>query len=254
VPHHDDELERFETALGLPLGLLMRELVNRSEFTPGHGYTAFEPLELCLDLPGPIDGVCPDDVVLFGSMRPSSGHIGFVVRAAQEATSDNLPVCLVRSFDACVAALDLASFLSLAAVAGVDTIADDTSDEDYWARRRERLLDADFRAMSEILLALPGVELPAEPSLLTRAASHIELEYRGERPRIVSVTAARELLERGKKREASRVAQLVVDRFIELGSIVHASNWDDLARLLGAIRPRLTEKQRGALLAYGVRS
>jgi len=243
----DLELAALQSALGVPPGPLTRaffELAERSG-----GVDAFEGLQLILCNTTPIPGVTPLNLVPFGSTGLSAGHFGFFKGTA--ASTDELAIGVMSPLT--VVLRDLSVFLSLAAFAGAGEIDADAQDEQLARTRHERWAeDGEFTKLSELLCTLPGVSVPASPRALLTLKSPVKPKFPRRTPDMITLDAAQQLVDRKDVVGAAEVLGLLVDKFIDLGDLVSATNWSHLDALLAVVRVPLTSKKREALAARGL--
>jgi hypothetical protein len=245
-------LDAFEATLGIPIGPLMIALVELHAREQG----GFEGLELLLE-PGfeRIPEMTPVDVLPFGATAIDLTHFGFLITEDENRSTDSRPICLVtKDFPtAHVVAPDLAGFLSLAAVAGVQMIRRGAPDAAYFRAREERLAESggfrvgeEFRRISDLLCTIPGVALPESPQRITLASPDLDFELE-PRPTPASLPGAYELWRAGKERAARRVLLALVAKWLDHGDLVLPANWALLRTALAEMKPVLTDEQRAAL-------
>lgn len=252
--------EQLAERLGVELGPLTKALMQLSlpEENPAQVGTVVERspswgCDFYLDFPEPFPHITPTNVLLFGSTGVDCNQFGFVEPTEPIQDTDELVVALVRpKGDEVIALPDLATFLSLVAMAGTEAIDPSLKDEDFTACRTRALEDPLFRETSLRLCTLPGVSLPANPSELLEQCAEVVFHVDQAPPRIVSLSAAREHLEAGERAQAAEVLVLLADKFLGLGDLVPDANWQALGELLGRVDPKLSKQARAALRARGI--
>lgn len=181
------DLASLERRLGLPLGPLLRSLIEAAYAAPAalgkaDPATAFEFVDMRLPWIAP-DGPDPSELVVPG-LTPL-GCVPFATTAhefpqaclwvrAGAPSSDDVPIVIAAPEvpAARVFAPDLAAFLSVVAYAGFPwRSADRDLDDEAWDARRVAVMEDETwgpkaERAAERLLNLPGVSLPDSPRAL----------------------------------------------------------------------------------------
>lgn len=260
----DPQRTRLEAALGVAVGPLTCTLFDLADAigfpspSPIGTISSGSPIWRCdfyVDFPAPFPTITPSNVVLFGSTGVDGNQFGFVKPLHPRGTTDDLAVCLVRPKGGDpVLAPNLVAFLSLVATAGTEAIDIDMTDADFADARARALEDAGFREASALLCTLPGVMVPTAPAAILRACPEVALEIEAppSAPAVISLDAARSLLDQGKRDAAAHVLVHLVDKWLDLDDLVPKANWEALGALLGVGQPSLGEARRAALQRHGI--
>ncbi len=206
----------------------------------------------------------PRDLLVFLDTR-SNEHAAFYMKG-EHATLDARPICIVR-VDAppCrIVAPNLADFLGLATIAGVEEIDRDKTDVVWRNIRHERLendVDGEFERLSALVCAIPGVVAPALPALVTHAHPDVTIEDDGELAHTRDMHGPPgtplERIERvwtaGNHAAAEKELLRQIETWLGIADMVHASNWRALESLVERLHPALPAGVREKLRAAGVR-
>lgn len=205
----------------------------------------------------------PRDLLVFVETR-ANDYAAFYMKG-EYATLDARPICIVR-VDAppCrIVAPNLADFLGLATIAGVEEIARDKSDVEWRRTRNEQLerdVDGEFARLSALVCAIPGVVAPALPALVTQAHPDIAIEDDGELAHASDLRGIGTPLERiervwksGNEAAAQKELLRQIDTWLGIAEMVHPSNWRALESLVERLHPELPADVREKLQAVGVR-
>lgn len=250
-----EEIARFEAALGIPVGPLMHAFIALF-LREGLAFDAHLDCVVDPELPR-VRHLTPENVHPFVATRGGE-QFALLATSDRSRSTDERPICRVarESPTTRVIAPDLAGFLSLLAIAGTYEIGRDTPDRGYWEVRQELLADsdhgADFLRISERLCALPGVSLPPRPSAIAQAHPDLAFEVREDETLSVTLPYVRALWAEGRHEDATMALRMLVDKWLELGDLVHRSNWSALKTTLAELRPALPADLRARLGTRGV--
>lgn len=249
---HAAEWRRKFEAAHCPIGPLMDALLHLQ--TPS--YDLESDLGFRLETSEHVNYPSPRNVVPFAGTG-CGDQFGFLLTGDSTKTTDERPVCYLERGDAPhVIAPDLARFLSLLSVAGAWDVGRDISDDRYRELREKLLADPEggegFRAASEALLTLPGVTFPRSPSDITQMHPDGSFDVPPSAlPVNLTLPSIRELWAGGQREHARTALRSLIEKWLDWGDLVNASNWSALRTTLADIQPELSSELREGLLARG---
>jgi hypothetical protein len=249
---------------GAPLGPMLIALSEKAcQLAPFEPWAAFEPLEMRLIYLGeeqeeeerpPLH--VPDNIVIFLETGIDLHCAGFVDEEKRNLLPvDERPICFItEDEEPQIVAPNLAAFLGMVAVAGVEAVAIEQSDGDWLEMREERMHEQAFKVLSKELCSLQGVKLATK----TQAPRQQPLKLGGVdldpdiEPMGSGLERVRFLLSSGRKRQAADELAKQIGILVSLGDAVAPHQWQVLAELVKSMRPSLSSTVRAELERRGV--
>lgn len=260
-PRYTLDVAALEQALGAPLGPVLVELSRVAcKLAPFEPWTAFEGLQMHLvylmkDHRREDELNDPDDVLVFLQTGVDMHAAGFMDDGTARPL-DERPVCLLRDGGSEVVAPNLAAFLGLAAIGGVEAIDPDRPLEELLAEgTRSRAEDRELGALSKELCRLPGVKLPrATRTKATRSSEPrppaVNID---DEPRETGIARVRQLVRGGRLKQARAELVKQIDICLSIGDLVPPARWTEIESLCRELSPPLSSETRSALTARGLR-
>lgn len=260
TPKYVLDVPALELTLGAPLGPVLVELSRSAcKLDPFSPWVAFEGLQMHLvyllkDFKREEELNDPDDVLVFLETGVDLHAAGFVDDGTGRPLDERL-VCLLCDGDAKVVAPNLAAFLGLAAVAGVEALVPEPTIEELLTEGAEARLDDEIGELSKALCRLPGVTLPrarrakvAGSTRPRRPTANLD-----EEPRETGLARVRQLIRGGRLKEAQKELVKQIDICLPIADLVAAERWREIESLLQEVAPPLKSETRAVLTARGLR-
>lgn len=260
-PRYALDVAALEAALGAPLGPLLTELSRLAcRLAPFEPWSAFEALGMRLvylvkDFEREDALGDPENMVVFLETGVEL-HAAAFVDDGTALPLDQRPVCLLRDGTADVVAPNLAAFLGLAAVAGVEAIHPDREMADFLAEGEQVRRDQEEVAeLSKEICRLPGVTLGRATSMKKSRSTKppaLAVDVDDE-PREPGLARVRQLVRGGRRKQAKAELVKQIEICLPIADLVPAGRWQEIEALVQELAPVLGSEVRAALVARGLR-
>jgi hypothetical protein len=254
TPKVEIDFAGLEALHGAPLGptlvAWLRLACKLAPFAPGSAFRALGVHVLALN--SAAFPWTPDDTLpLFET--GGDCHHAVLLRKDRALALDRCPVLFIAEGACTAVAEDLASYLGLVAIAGVDAVTS-SSDEAWHQLREDALAEVEgFAEQSEALLSLPDVTMPASPTAVVRAAERrcgpvpLAAEPKGS-----GLARVHDLIATGRGARAREELVRQITIMLGVADAVSPGRWRGLDLLVSWLAPELPDDVRAQLAERGV--